>query len=300
MRIWVTGARGFIGRHVCAIAAAGGHDVWAIVSPTTEGKLPPPIPQVLTLSLGDPAEVMARAKDVTPEAVIHLAWHAHPSDYLRSHENIESLRMTLTLARALLTTGCRRMVGVGTCLEYATLPRPRREDDPTEPQSLYARCKHAAHLVLSELFRREQGSLTWARLFHMHGPGEHPARLIPSLAAALRNGQPFALSPGEQVRDHLDVRDVASALVHLAQTRSDGPVNICSGDPVTLRTVLEMVGQKVGRPELLQFGARPYMPGEVMNLSGDATRLRETGWRPSHPDLGASLAEVVAATAPTL
>ena len=208
--------------------------------------------------------------------------------------------MTLTFAEALLAAGCRHMVGVGTCLEYATLSRSRREDDPIDPQSLYARSKHAAHLVLGELFRGEKATLTWARLFHMHGPGEHPARLIPSLAAALKGGQSFALSPGEQVRDHLDVRDVASALVHLAGVRHDGPINVCSGHPVTLRAVLTLVGQKLGRAELLQFGARPYMPGEVMNLSGDATRLGETGWRPSYSDLAASIAEVVAAGAPKL
>jgi nucleoside-diphosphate-sugar epimerase len=116
----------------------------------------------------------------------------------------------------------------------------------------------------------------------------------------LRAGRPFALSPGEQVRDHLDVRDVASALIHLAGNTIEGPLNVCSGRPVTLRTVLETVAQAMGRADLLDFGGRPYMVGEVMNLAGDGKRLALTGWRPSHPDLAASIAEIVAVGGTTL
>jgi nucleoside-diphosphate-sugar epimerase len=191
-----------------------------------------------------------------------------------------------------LNGGCRRLLGVGTCLEYADLPRPRLETDPLDPKSLYARCKHSVHLVLAELFRQNGASLAWARLFHMHGPGEHPSRLIPSLAAALRAGRPFALSPGEQVRDHLDVRDVGSALVHIAvHPELQGAINVCSGKPVTLRTVLDTVGRELGRPDLLEFGKRPYLAGEVMNLAGVPRCLSESGWRPTHGDLAASLRE---------
>jgi dTDP-6-deoxy-L-talose 4-dehydrogenase (NAD+) len=192
------------------------------------------------------------------------------------------------------------MVGLGSCAEYANLPRARAEDDPIAPQNLYARCKHAAHIVLEELFERSEGRLAWARPFHMHGPGEHPSRLIQAVAAALRAGRPFALSPGAQIRDHLDVRDVASALLHLAASDLTGPVNICSGTPVTLRTVLETVGRELGKVELLQFGARPYSPTEIMNLSGNPGRLLGAGWHPSHADLGVSLRETIAVSGTTL
>ena len=185
-------------------------------------------------------------------------------------------------------------------MEYAVLPRARIEDDPLDPKSLYACCKRAAHLVLGELFERERGKLAWARLFHMHGPGENPARLIPSVAAALRAGRPFPLSPGEQIRDHLDVRDIASALLHLAGARLEGAVNVCSGHPVTLRAVLEMVGKALGRPDLLRFGERPYLAGEMMNLSGAPARLFESGWRPTHADLATSIGETIAAPGTTI
>jgi nucleoside-diphosphate-sugar epimerase len=305
MKVWVTGASGFIGRHLVAQAALAGHEVWAVArrgaAPRDEGMgRDAATVRSLTLDLGDPAEVTAAVRSAAPDAIVHLAWYAKPDDYLVSVENVESLKTTLTFARAILAGGCRRMVGVGTCVEYANLPRPRTEDDPLEPKSLYARCKHAAHLVLEELFAREGARLAWARLFHMHGPGERPTRLIPAVAAAIRAGKPFALSPGEQVRDHLDVRDVAGALLHLAACDFEGPVNVCSGNPVTLRTVLETVGREVGNIDLLQFGARSYSASEVMFLAGNPEKLQRTGWRPRHADLAQSLRETIAVSGTTL
>jgi len=301
VRLWVTGARGFVGRHVVDQAARAGHEVWAVVrASASPSDAFPEGARLRQLDLDDRARVIAAVERDEPDAIIHLAWYARPQDYLTAFDNVDSLATTLAFARATLLGGCRKMVGVGTCLEYAEQPRPRSEDDPLDPKSLYARCKRAAHLVLAELFERQRATLVWARLFHMHGPGEHPARLIPALAAALRAGRPFALSPGEQVRDHLDVRDVASALLHLAMSDVEGAVNVCSGKPVTLRTLLETVGRELARPDLLEFGQRAYLPGEVMNLCGASGRLMATGWRPAHADLAASLRETIAAGGATL
>jgi len=299
MKLWVTGASGFIGRHLVAQAAIAGHEVCVIAR---RGAPPRDAASVrsITMDWADPVEITSAVRSAAPDAIVHLAWYAQPDDYLVSVENVESLKTTLTFARAVLAGGCRRMVGVGSCVEYANLPRARSEDDPVDPQSLYARCKHAAHLVLDELFAREDARLAWARLFHMHGPGERPTRLIPAVAAALRAGQPFALSPGEQVRDHLDVRDVASALLHLASCDLTGPVNVCSGKPVTLRHVLQTVGRELGKVELLDFGGRPYSPTEIMNLAGNPARLLGTGWRPGHADLAVSIRQTIAVGGPKL
>ena len=289
MRLWITGARGFIGRHLVAQAALAGHEVWAVDRDEQDYDPLPEGARLLRLDVGDPSHVASCVRESTPEAIVHLAWYASPQDYLTSPHNVESLAATLTLAKAALLFGCPKMLVVGTCLEYAERPARRIESDPLDPKSLYARCKRAAHLVLEELFDRSGASLTWARLFHMHGPGEHPARLIPSLAKALREGRPFALSPGEQLRDHLDVRDVASALLHLAGCAVQGPINVCSGNPVALRVIVEAVASECARLDLLRFGERPYADNEFMNLTGDPGRLMQTGWRPVHTDLARSL-----------
>jgi dTDP-6-deoxy-L-talose 4-dehydrogenase (NAD+) len=122
--------------------------------------------------------------------------------------------------------------------------------------------------------------LAWARVFHIHGPNEDRRRLIPWVASQLRAAVPVELTDGTQVRDHLHVSDVASGLVTLLSPRASGIYNVCSGEPVTLRRVLETVADLVGDRNLLRFGARPHRPNETMFLAGESTRLRALGWTP--------------------
>jgi dTDP-6-deoxy-L-talose 4-dehydrogenase (NAD+) len=300
VRVLVTGAGGFVGAHVARALVRGGDEVLALLRPgASRARIADVVAhlRVAEAALEDERAVEAALAALRPEAVVHLAWYARPTDYLSSPANLDSLWATLAFVRRALDAGCGKVVGLGTGLEYESSDRPRRESDPADPRSLYASCKLAAWAACRALARQRGAELVWARLFHVHGPGEDPARLVPSVAAALGAGRPFDLSPGLQVRDHLPVADVAAALAHLARPGLTGIFNVCSGVPVTLREVAEAVGEIVGRPELLRFGARPYAPDETMFLVGDPARLRASGWAPSAGSLKASLAEAIAAHA---
>lgn len=232
------------------------------------------------LDLSDRLAVCALLDSTDPEGVIHLAWYARATDYLVSKRNLESLATTLQLTDELFARGCRKLVGAGTCLEYAPSPAVRREGDPERPDSLYAACKLAAGHILRALALSVGAELAWGRVFHVHGPAEARDRLLPHVASELRRGVRVELTDGTQLRDHLHVADVASAFVALLAPGASGVYNVCSGEPVTLRCVLELVGEQVGRPELLGFGARAHRPDEVMALAGDSSRLRALGWQP--------------------
>jgi nucleoside-diphosphate-sugar epimerase len=280
VRLVVTGAGGFIGSEVVREAVAAGHEVTAVVRAWPAPRLAGTAAAVRALDLRDREAVAALLAAARPEALIHLAWYAAPADYLTSPENLGSLAMTVELGRAALAAGCPKLVVAGTCLEYADRSDLRREDDPVDPRSLYASCKLGAYLVLRALAASAGAELAWGRIFHLHGPGEDRARLLPWIAGELRRGHAVELTDGTQVRDHLHVADVAAALVALARPGVAGAHNICSGEPVTLRRVIEIVARAVGGEELLRFGARPHRPGEVMFLAGDASRLAALGWRP--------------------
>jgi dTDP-6-deoxy-L-talose 4-dehydrogenase (NAD+) len=224
-----------------------------------------------------------------PTHLVHLAWYAEPGDYLGSRENLGSLAATTDLVAAAVDAGCGRIVAAGSCLEYAASDAPHRETDPAGPESLYAACKHAAHVVCEPL-TADRSAFLWARIFYLHGPGEDSRRLMPMVAARLRRGEPVDLSGGEQVRDYLHVADVADALATLACSDATGVANVCSGTPASLRNLLGAIGEHVGRPELLRFGRLPYRPGERMCIAGDPGTLRALGWRPRFATPAASLA----------
>lgn len=294
--VLVTGASGFIGARVVEALRANGEDVTAVVRPggSTRRLSAAGIP-VRPVDLRDRAGFVALLREVRPQAVVHLAWYAAPADYLTSPLNVESLETTLSTMKDALSAGCRKIVGVGTCLEYARSDQLRSEGDPCAPESLYAACKHAAFTAGKAMAAAAGAEFAWARVFHIHGPDEDPGRLLPRVISALRSGTAFPLTSGEQVRDHLHVADVGRAIALLLRPGIDGPVNICSGQPIRLRDLLLEVAALTGRPDLLLFGQLPDRAGEQRFLAGRPTSLEKAGFRPTFT-LAAGLRDAVRGT----
>lgn len=262
--ILVTGAKGFIGRHVVAALERRGLEVTPIQH-----------------RWASPAQLRAEVK-ARIGACIHLGWYAAPADYLRAvPPNARSLADTLDLVRHLASVGCRRVVVAGSSAEYAPQTGPVSEASPIEPSTVYGSAKAMCHALLADEVPGLGVSLAWARVFNVIGPGEPVGRVVPSVVQALLAGRSIDLTAGTQVRDYIDVRDVATAFVELALSSAVGAFNISTGVPRTLRSTLEEVARHTGGEHLLRFGARRTGPGENLYLVGANDRIRgETPWRP--------------------
>jgi nucleoside-diphosphate-sugar epimerase len=221
--------------------------------------------------------------EVKPECAIHAAWYAVPAKYWTAPENIDCVMMSLSLAKALAVVGCQRFVGVGSCFEYDYDHGYLSESlTPLKPRTLYAVSKDATRSVLESYFQGTATGFAWTRVFYVYGPGEQEARLVPSVALALMKGTPARCTEGVQVRDYLCVEDVASAIVAVAQSQFQGAVNVGSGEPVTVRAIVQLLGEMLGRTDLLAFGAIKTNLVDPPFLVADVDRLRnEIGWRPS-------------------
>jgi nucleoside-diphosphate-sugar epimerase len=239
---------------------------------------------LLSVDLADTEALQLQLRRWRPDVCIHLAWYAVPGKYLTAPENIESLRVSLSLLEELSRAGCARLVAVGTCAEYDThLGGVLSEDSPTRPDTLYAACKLSAGLIGQQRAEQLGIGFTWARIFYLYGPDENEGRMIPSLIRTVREGKEFAASAGTQVRDYLHVSDVAAALAALAVKPSTGTFNVCSGEPVTVGRLMTTLGAMLGRPELIRLGALPDRDWEPPYICGDSSRLRQaTGWSPRY------------------
>lgn len=279
----MTGAAGFVGSELVRKLVAGGHQVTGVdLDANRLVELARDVPGISTKSLdiGCRGSLAALFAAGHPDGLIHLAWYANPVDYLTARANVDSLQMTIGLVEAALQAGCRSVVVGGSCVEYAAQNRPLVEGDPSDPRTLYGVCKHAAWQISRILAKEVGADLAWARIFHIHGPSEDHRRLLPWVARRLKSGAMVPLTDGSQVRDQLHVTDVASALSAILESGTSGPYNVCSGEPVRLRHVLETLGDLMGRGSQLGFGELPHGPNETMFLAGDSSRLRSLGWTP--------------------
>ena len=284
MRLLVTGAAGFIGSQVVQSALHRGWEVYGAVRSTTnlQRLKEAPLCKLVDCDLDDWASLDAALAANPVDACIHCAWFAEPGRYLGAQENISSLMNSLTLMRLLAAKGCKRFVGVGSCFEYSPARGYFSEDTPTEATSLYAAAKTAAATVLCPMGEALGVRTTWARLFLQYGPGEDLRRLVPSVIRSLLSGEKVRTSPGEQIRDFLHIADVADALIEVTAADLPGVVNIGSGQPVSVRQVVETLAHHLQRSDLVEFGALPYRAGDPMFICANNARLKtETGWRPS-------------------
>lgn len=285
MRVFITGASGFIGAAVLRLLLARGIETAALVSPDKtqerlrdlDGQY-----QVIPGRLEDIPALKPRLLEFKPDAWIHLAWYAEPGKYLYAPENVPVLQQSLSAMQTLIETGCRQIVGIGTCAEYDTDVGFLREDGPTKPATIYAACKLSMCLIGQHLAQAAGVNFAWGRMFYLYGEQEDPRRLVPALMQSLREGKTFDVTPGEQVRDYLHVRDVASAIWTLTSQNAQGIYNIASGNPVTMRTLMETIGDVVGGKELIRFGALPYRQWEPMFICGDNQKLKSLGWSPEY------------------
>jgi nucleoside-diphosphate-sugar epimerase len=290
--VLVTGAGGFIGRHCLRVLISNGFEVHAADISIPEEKLDGlNWHQVDLLSTKQTHELLA---NICPTHLLHFAWYAKPVEYLNSLENLRWVEGSLHLLRAFHQSGGKRVVMAGTCAEYdLKFGYCSEHFTPLVPSSLYGTCKNALQHLLKDFSRVTELSSAWGRIFFLYGPYENHNRLVSSVILNLLQNKVAPCSHGNQIRDFLYVEDVASAFVSLLLSNVNGPVNIASGRPVTLREVAIAAADCLGARERVQFGALPARGNEPPLIVGDSSRLAdEVGWRPAH-DLATGMAKTI-------
>ena len=273
MNVAVTGAAGFVGRHVVAQIEKRG------ISPTLVCRSGSHIPggmsrkRVVEMDIAKaPADAYRRLG--TPELLIHLAWGGLPN-YSSQHHLDQELPIHQSFLDGLLSAGLGGLTVAGTCLEYGLQSGALSEDLPPVPVTAYGVAKNELRSHLEWTRQRKPFNFTWARLFYLYGEGQAQGSLIPQLERAIARGDDaFNMSGGEQLRDYLPVDEAAAYIVELALNgRDNGIVNVCSGQPISVLELVRSSAARSGSAIRLNLGHYPYPAYEPMAFWGDRAKL---------------------------
>lgn len=278
--IIVTGATGFIGRHIVAELARAGFQVHAL----SRKPLLDTVPNITAhqIDLLNHVATAELLNDIKAKILIHAAWYTKPKLYWESELNLDWVASSLHLFKHFCNCGGSRIVGIGSCAEYIHDKELFVENDALEqPETLYGTCKLRLYEVASKFCQKKELSFSWARLFFLYGADEQDGRLLPSLMDHITNGAPLGIRDWHCLRDFLHVNDAASALASLALSRLEGPINICSGSGIPVGTFVQSVFEAVGQPCTVTSEITTVSPAP-RSLVGCNKRLsEELGWRPN-------------------
>ncbi|OGS45226.1 MAG: epimerase [Elusimicrobia bacterium RIFOXYD2_FULL_34_15] len=283
-KILVTGANGFLGRHVIPLLLKHNYHVYAVDNNITMGSEKKENLSWHECNLFDPEDKKSLFSKIKPTHLLHLAWYTVPKKYWTAPENVLWVKASIELFFNFLENGGRRAVFAGTCAEYNWDYELLSEDKtPLLPKTLYGKCKNSLNTMLGALAEQKDISYAWGRIFFLYGSGENKERLIPEVINSLLKGKEVNCSHGRQVRDFLHVEDVADAFVTLVESNLRGSVNIASGQPATLKQIIYKIAEKLDRKDLIRLNAVPSSKSEPLRLIADNKRLKnELKWKPKY------------------
>lgn len=286
MRVAVTGADGFVGRHLCSYLESAGDDVVAMPGPPPRSN----DPSAGFIDVTDEPGLRAALARCAPDAVVHLAGLSAVG---RSHEApVETVRVN-TLGAVSLCSAVRsvapraRILLIGSGEVYGSIADGARatEKDALAPASPYAASKAAAEIAAMQFHRAYGLSVIAARPFNHLGRGQSRDFAIPAfarqLAAMGESGGTLSVGNLDPVRDFSHVDDVCAAYRLLVARGVPGEVyNVASGVGRTIRSVVDELIAVSGVAVRVEVDPGRVRPVDLPRLVGDAAKLSSLGWVP--------------------
>lgn len=259
MKILVTGADGFTGRHFVEHAIAAGYDIHELKSDLTSQN-----------------QLMDEVLDASPDLVVHLAaisfvYHADPSAFY--HVNVVGTTNLLDALTALSRPPKRVLIASSANVYGNTINSPITEEDPPSPINHYAMSKLAMECMAKTYLDRLP--IFFTRPFNYIGPGQDVSFVVPKIIKHFANKAPFIeLGNLDIEREFNDVRFLVDAYLRLLKNAGIGETyNICSGMAFGLNRIIDILSEITGHEIRVEVNPAFVRKNEIKSLFGSPAHL---------------------------
>ena len=269
--ILVTGAAGYIGRHVVKNALDRGYKV---IASDFSFKGVDERAEFCDVPIFSGDKEIYR-KVGSPDICIHLAWR----DGFRhnSPAHMRDLSAHVTFLNDLVAGGLQDLSVMGTMHEVGYWEGAINESTPCKPQSQYGIAKNALRQSLMLSLDGGSCKLHWLRAYYITGDEAHGSSIFAKLAQAELDGKKtFPFTSGKNLYDFIDVDELANMIVAASvQEEINGIINVCTGEPRSLADRVEQFLRDKNYKIKLDYGAFPDRPYDSPSTWGDATKIKQ-------------------------
>lgn len=270
-KILVTGAGGYMGRHIVTSLLDKGADIIAVdfnidlIDERADRR-------VVDIFSGDENLYEKLGK---PDVCLHLAWKdgfVHNSD-----AHMEMLSSHYKFVKYMVEYGCKQIAVMGTMHEVGYHEGEINEDTPCNPISLYGIAKDALRKSLIAYSQKNEFTLQWLRAYYIYGDDKRSNSIFAKIVAAAEEGKKtFPLNSGKNKYDFITVDELADQISScVMQKEVTGIINCCSGKPVSLGEMVESFVKNHGYDLELQYGVFPDRPYDSPAIWGNSEKIEK-------------------------
>lgn len=276
MKIFLTGATGFLGFHIANICISNGAEILCLKRTSSRSKFDSSTEKYIKWVNRDISNWKEIVKDFAPDILVHSAWEGIASedrnDKKIQKRNIEFTKELITL------TSYKQIIVLGSQDEYGIINHIVTETDPLTPVTEYAKAKIQCCQFLKEYAEKHNIVWQWIRIFSIYGEYQNNNWLIPSIIQHCLFGQTdIETTKGEQIYSYLYSTDFAKA-IYLILSRKQaycGIYNLSSKYPIRLKDLFELVKQST-HSKTNFIPCLPYRKNQSMTILGNCQKFIDT------------------------